>query len=78
MVAGQIASGWVIGHLKLSIAEPLLASNLVLALFAAPLSRQRVTRAELIGAVILSAGVAARRPPCSRQREDRRRLVRRL
>jgi drug/metabolite transporter (DMT)-like permease len=60
MVAGQLASGWVVGHLKLSIAEPLLAANLIFALIlAATLSRQRVTRAELIGAVLLSAGVAA-------------------
>jgi len=43
-----------------SIAEPLLASNLIFALIlAAILSRQRVTKTELIGAVVLSAGVAA-------------------
>jgi drug/metabolite transporter (DMT)-like permease len=60
MVGGQLASAWVLGHLKLSIAEPLLASNLIFALIlAAILSRQRVTKTELIGAVILSAGVAA-------------------
>jgi len=60
MVGGQLASAWVLGHLKLSIAEPLLASNLIFALIlAAILSRQRVTKTELIGAVVLSAGVAA-------------------
>jgi drug/metabolite transporter (DMT)-like permease len=60
MVAGQLTSAWVLGHLELSIAEPLLASNLIFALLlAAPLSRQRATKTELIGAVILSAGVAA-------------------
>jgi drug/metabolite transporter (DMT)-like permease len=60
MVGGQLASAWVLGHLKLSIAEPLLASNLIFALIlAAILSRQRVTKTGLIGAVILSAGVAA-------------------
>jgi drug/metabolite transporter (DMT)-like permease len=60
MVGGQLTSAWVLGHLKLSIAEPLLASNLIFALIlAAILSRQRVTKTELIGAVILSAGVVA-------------------
>lgn len=60
MVGGQLTSAWVLGHLKLSIAEPLLTSNLIFALIlAAILSRQRVTKTELIGAVILSAGVVA-------------------
>ena len=60
MVGGQLTSAWVLGHLKLSIAEPLLASNLIFALIlAAILSRQRVTKTELIGAIVLSAGVAA-------------------
>ena len=60
MVGGQLTSAWVLGHLKLSIAEPLLASNLIFALIlAAILSRQRVTKTELIGAVMLSAGVVA-------------------
>jgi drug/metabolite transporter (DMT)-like permease len=60
MVGGQLASAWVLGHLRLSIAEPILASNLIFALILAGLlSRQRATRTELIGAVILSAGVAA-------------------
>jgi len=60
MVAGQLVSAWVIGHLVLSIAEPLLASDLLFALLLAwPLSRQRLSRTELIGALTLIAGVAA-------------------
>jgi hypothetical protein len=60
MVAGQLTSAWVIGHLELSLAEPLLASNLIFALLlAAPMSGERVCRTEMAGAVILSAGVAA-------------------
>jgi drug/metabolite transporter (DMT)-like permease len=60
MVAGQLLSAWVIGHLELSLAEPLLASNLIFALLlASPLSGERICRAEMAGAVILSAGVAA-------------------
>lgn len=60
MVAGQLTSAWVIGHLELSIAEPLLASNLLFALIlAAPMSGERVCKTEMAGAVILSGGVAA-------------------
>ncbi len=60
MVMGQLASAWVMGHLELSIAEPLLASNLIFALvLAASVGGQRVGRTEMSGAVILSAGVAA-------------------
>lgn len=59
MVAGQLTSAWAIGHLELSLAEPLLASNLIFALIlAVPLSGQRVNRAEIIGAFILGGGVA--------------------
>lgn len=60
MVAGQLLSAWVIGHLVLSLAEPLLALNLLFALLLAwPLSRQPVTKPEIAGAVTLMAGVAA-------------------
>lgn len=60
MAAGEVGAAWVLGHLELSIAEPLLTSNLLFALvLAGPLSRQRATRTELIGAALLSAGVAA-------------------
>jgi drug/metabolite transporter (DMT)-like permease len=60
MVAGQILSAWTIGHLSLSLAEPLLATELIFALIVAvPLSRERLQKSEMIGAVLLSAGVAA-------------------
>jgi drug/metabolite transporter (DMT)-like permease len=60
MVAGQLLGGWLIGHVDLSLAEPLLATNLIFALvLAGPLSRQAVHRSEVIGAVVLMLGVAA-------------------
>lgn len=60
MAAGEAGAAWVLGHLELSIAEPLLTSNLLFALvLAGPLARQRATRTELAGAVLLSGGVAA-------------------
>lgn len=60
MVAGQLAGGWVFGHLDLSIAEPLLASYLIFALLLAwPLARQRLSVSEVVGALILVAGVTA-------------------
>src|SRR5215472_9179250 len=58
MVAGQLCSAWAVGHLQLSLAEPLLATNLIFAL-AVPLSRQQLRATEIIGAVLLSGGVAA-------------------
>jgi drug/metabolite transporter (DMT)-like permease len=58
--AGQVMSVWVLARMELTIAEPLLATNLIFALaLAGPLSGQRLRRTELIGAMILSAGVAA-------------------
>jgi drug/metabolite transporter (DMT)-like permease len=60
MIAGQLCSAWAVGHLALSLAEPLLAMNLIFALaLAVPLSRQQIRPAEIIGAVLLSGGVAA-------------------
>ena len=60
MVAGQVLSAWTIGHLSLSLAEPLLATELIFALIlAVPLSRERLQKSEMLGAVLLSAGVAA-------------------
>ncbi len=60
MVAGQLLSAWVIGHMALSLAEPLLATNLLFALLlAGPLSKQRMCKSEIAGAVILMAGVTA-------------------
>jgi hypothetical protein len=60
MVAGQLLAGWVIGHMVLSLAEPLLATNLLFALLlAGPLSGQGVHKSEVVGALILMAGVTA-------------------
>jgi drug/metabolite transporter (DMT)-like permease len=60
MAAGQLLSAWAIGHVPLSLAEPLLTSSLIFALaLAIPLSGQRLQAAEVLGAVLLSAGVAA-------------------
>lgn len=60
MATGQALSVWAIGHLPLTFAEPLLATSLVFALLLAiPLTGQRVRRSELLGAVLLLAGVGA-------------------
>jgi drug/metabolite transporter (DMT)-like permease len=58
MVAGYLLAAWSIGHLPLTLVEPLLTTYLVWALvLAVPMSRQRVRPAEVIGAVILIGGV---------------------
>jgi len=60
MVGGQLLGAWLIGHVDLSLAEPLLATNLIFALvLAGPLSRQPLHRSEVIGALVLMLGVAA-------------------
>jgi len=60
MAAGQLLSAWAIGHVPLALAEPLLTSSLIFALaLAIPLSGQRLQAAEVFGAVLLCAGVAA-------------------
>jgi drug/metabolite transporter (DMT)-like permease len=60
MIGGQLLGAWVLGHLVLSVAEPLLAANLLFALLLAwPMSRQRLAKSEAVGALILVAGVAA-------------------
>jgi drug/metabolite transporter (DMT)-like permease len=60
MAAGQLLSVWVLGHLDLSVAEPLLATSLIFALLlAAPLSGQPLRATELVGALVLSLGVTA-------------------
>lgn len=60
MIAGQLLSAWVFGHLVLSVVEPLLASNLLFALLLAwPLARQKLSGAEVWGALVLVAGVTA-------------------
>jgi drug/metabolite transporter (DMT)-like permease len=59
MVAGYGLAAWSIGHLELTLVEPLLTTYLVWALFlAVPMSRQSVKAAEVTGALILCAGVA--------------------
>jgi drug/metabolite transporter (DMT)-like permease len=58
MVAGYLCAAWSIGHLELTLVEPMLTTYLVWALvLAVPMSRQRVRAAEVIGAVILIGGV---------------------
>jgi drug/metabolite transporter (DMT)-like permease len=60
MVAGQLVSAWSVSHISLSVAEPLLSTNLLFALaLAVPLSGERLRITELVGVVMLSGGVAA-------------------
>jgi drug/metabolite transporter (DMT)-like permease len=59
MICGQILAAWSIGHLELSVVEPLLTTNLIFALvLAVPLSRHPVTFVEVLGAIVLCTGVA--------------------
>jgi drug/metabolite transporter (DMT)-like permease len=59
MVAGYLLAAWSIGHLELSLVEPLLTTYLVWALIlAVPLSKQPVRATEVVGALILCGGVA--------------------
>ena len=60
LVAGDLLSAWTLGHLDLSVTEPLLTTSLIFALvLAVPLSGQALRRTEIVGAVLLTAGVAA-------------------
>jgi drug/metabolite transporter (DMT)-like permease len=60
MAAGQALSVWAIGHLELTVAEPLGATSLLFALLlAVPLTGQRLRKREILGALLLSGGVAA-------------------
>ncbi|HEX7995610.1 MAG TPA: DMT family transporter [Streptosporangiaceae bacterium] len=60
MVVGQVLSAWGLGHLSLTVSEPLLATNLIFALLlAAPISGEIPRKTELAGAVLLCSGVAA-------------------
>jgi drug/metabolite transporter (DMT)-like permease len=57
MILGQILAAWSIGHLALSVVEPLLTTNLLVALIlAVPLSHQAVRVTEVAGALLLIAG----------------------
>jgi drug/metabolite transporter (DMT)-like permease len=59
MVAGQLLAAWSLGHLELTLVEPLLTTYLVFALvLAVPMSRQAVKWSEVAGAVVLCTGVA--------------------
>ncbi len=59
MVCGYLLAAWSIGHLELTLVEPLLATNLLFALIlAVPMSKQAVRWTEVSGALILCVGVA--------------------
>jgi drug/metabolite transporter (DMT)-like permease len=60
LAAGDLLFAWTLGHLDLSVSEPLLTTSLVFALvLAVPLSGQALRKTEIVGAVLLTAGVAA-------------------
>jgi drug/metabolite transporter (DMT)-like permease len=60
VICGNVLSAWTLGHLTLTVIEPLLTTNLLFALLlAAPLSGQALHRTEVFGAILLSVGVAA-------------------
>jgi drug/metabolite transporter (DMT)-like permease len=60
LIVGDLLWAWTLGHLDLSVSEPLLTTNLIFALvLAVPLSGQALRRTEVIGALLLTAGVAA-------------------
>ncbi len=59
MVAGQLLAAWSLGHLELTLVEPLLTTYLLFALLlAVPMSKQAMHWTEAVGALILCAGVA--------------------
>jgi drug/metabolite transporter (DMT)-like permease len=58
MVAGQLLAAWSLGHLELTLVEPLLTTYLLFALvLAVPMSKQAMHWTEVSGALILCAGV---------------------
>jgi drug/metabolite transporter (DMT)-like permease len=58
MVAGQLLAAWSLGHLELTLVEPLLTTYLLFALIlAVPMSKQAMHWTEVLGALILCAGV---------------------
>jgi hypothetical protein len=58
MIGGYLLAAWSIGHLELTLVEPLLTTYLIWALvLAVPMSRQVVTLSEVSGALILIGGV---------------------
>ena len=59
MIAGMLLAAWAIGHLELTLVEPLLSTNLLFALvLAVPMSKQAFRLPEIVGALILCTGVA--------------------
>ncbi len=59
LAGGDILAAWSLGHLELSLVEPLLTTYLIFALLlAVPLSGHAFRLREVIGAVILVTGVA--------------------
>ncbi len=58
MVAGQLLAAWSLGHLELTVVEPLLTTYLLFALLlAVPMSKQAMHWTEVAGALILCLGV---------------------
>jgi drug/metabolite transporter (DMT)-like permease len=58
MIGGYGLSAWSIGHLELTLVEPLLTTYLVFALvLAVPMAKQSVRWTEVGGALVLCAGV---------------------
>ncbi len=60
LVAGDLLGAWTLGHLDLSVSEPLLTTSLIFALvLAVPLSGHALRKTDIAGAVLLTAGVGA-------------------
>lgn len=58
MTAGSAVGGWALQLGSVTLVEPLLSANLLFAfIFAALLGRTRITRWELLGALLLSAAL---------------------
>src|SRR5262249_29032053 len=59
-IVGDLMVAWALGHLSLSVIEPLLTTNLIFALLlAVPVSGEVLRRTEIVGAVLLTLGVAS-------------------
>ena len=62
IVAGQLLAAWSLGHLELTVVEPLLTTYLLFALLlAVQMSKQAMTWTEVAGALILCVGVTDRK-----------------
>jgi hypothetical protein len=60
LVVGDLLSAWTLGHLDLTVTEPLLATSLIFALvLAVPLSGHALCRSDVVGSLLLCAGVGA-------------------